>query len=131
MRILFSTSGLAGSGHIVKGLSIANAIRRAGLDWDYRILSVHTPFAGLAGRMGVPVDTIAAEDERQLGPGLWRDSALFKAIDAYKPDLLIVDLFWFALDGFIRELPCKKDHTHTAGGYGLLRYTHGRPGPAI
>jgi hypothetical protein len=108
VKILFQSSGIIGSGHIVFGLSIANAIRRAGLDWDYRMLSVHTPFEGLAERQGVAIDTIAAEDERRLGPGLWRDSALFTAIDAYKPDVLVVDLFWFALDSFIRELPCKK-----------------------
>ncbi|HAE23320.1 MAG TPA: hypothetical protein DCG47_13520 [Spirochaetaceae bacterium] len=108
MKLLFYSGGTTGSGHIVKGLSIANAIRRAGLDWDYKILSVRTPFAGLAERQGVAIETIDAEDEKRLGPELWRESALFKAIDAYNPDVLVVDLFWFALDSFIRELPCKK-----------------------
>ena len=108
MRILFYTGGVAGSGHIVVGLSIANALRRSGLDHEFQLLSVETPFAGLARQQGVDVRTIPAEDEAALGSDRWRDSELYKAIDGFKPDILIVDLFWFALDSIICELPCRK-----------------------
>lgn len=108
MRILFYAGGVAGSGHVVLGLSLANALRRAGIEAGYRILSVETPFVGLAGRLGVDIETIPAEDELALDPRHYRESRLWKAIDAYRPDILVVDLIWFTLDAFIRELPCKK-----------------------
>ena len=108
MRILFQTNGVAGSGHIVLGLSVANALRRSGLEHEFRLLSVETPFADLARRQGVDVRTIPAEDEDALGPDRWRESEMYRAIDAFKPDILVVDLFWFALDSFLRELPCRK-----------------------
>ncbi len=108
MRILFYTGGATGSGHIVGGLSVANAFKRAGVTHDFQLLSVETPFAGLAQSQGVDVRTIPLEDDDALGPAQWRDSELFRSIDAFRPDILIVDLFWFALDAFIRELPCRK-----------------------
>lgn len=108
MRILFYSAGIAGSGHVVLGLSIANALRRAGADAEYSLLSVETPFEGLAGRLGVDIRTVPMENEAELGPDRYRDSALYKAIIDYAPDVLVVDLFWFPLDPFIRDLPCKK-----------------------
>jgi len=108
MRVLFCSNGIAGSGHIALGLSVANALRRSGLEHEFRLLSVETPFAELARRQGVDVRTIPAEDEDTLGPGRWRESQLYRAIVEYNPDMLVVDLFWFALDSFVRELPCRK-----------------------
>jgi len=108
VRVLFYSAGIAGSGHVVLGLSIANALRRAGADAESRLLSVETPFASLAGRLGVEIVTVPMEDELALGPDRYRSSALYKAITDYAPDVLVVDLFWFPLDPFIRDLPCKK-----------------------
>lgn len=48
MRVLFCTGGATGSGHIVKGLSVASALRRSALEHRFRLLSVETPFAELA-----------------------------------------------------------------------------------
>ncbi|HUW68641.1 MAG TPA: hypothetical protein VMX33_00275 [bacterium] len=107
-RLLFYTGGATGSGHIALGLSVANALRRSGLRHEFQLLSVETPFADLARRQGVDVRTIPAEDEDTLGPGRWRESRLYRAIVEYNPDILVVDLFWFALDSFVRELPCRK-----------------------
>lgn len=108
LRVLFLSSGIAGSGHIVLGLSVANAFKRSGVQHEFRLLSVETPFADLARRHGVDVHTIMAENEIILGPARWRESELYKAIASFKPDILVVDLFWFALDSFIKELPCRK-----------------------
>jgi len=108
MRLIFYTGGIAGSGHIALGLSVANALRRSGPEHEFRLISVETPFAELARRQGIDVRTIPAEDEDSLGPGRWSESQLYNAIAEYNPDILVVDLFWFALDSFIRELPCRK-----------------------
>jgi len=72
------------------------------------MLSVDTPFAALAGRLGTTLVTVPLEDDVALGPARYRDSALYKAIIEYNPDVLVVDLYWFPLDPFIRDLPCKK-----------------------
>ncbi len=58
--------------------------------------------------MGVDIDTIPAEGADTLSGSRFRDSRLYRAIESFKPDVLIVDLFWFTLDAFIRELACKK-----------------------
>jgi hypothetical protein len=108
MRILFYSGGVAGSGHVVLGLSIANALKRSGRPYEYAILSVETPFADLARRSGVPIMTVPAEGADVLGGDRYPDSALYKAIDAFKPDVLLVDLSWFTLDAFIHDLPCRK-----------------------
>ena len=52
MRVVYYTSGITGSGRVVRGLSIWNALRRAGVSWEYTILS-SAPFAHLAERLGV------------------------------------------------------------------------------
>jgi len=93
---------------VVLGLSLATAVMRAGADIEYRALSVESPFAALGERLGVPVRTVPFEDEVALGPDAFRDSALFRAITEYAPDVLVVDLFWFTVASFIRSLPCRK-----------------------
>ncbi len=113
MRVLFCSSGVAGSGHVALGLSIGNALRRRakaapGAEAEYRLLCVDSPFAPLAGRLGFDIVTVPPEGERELGPGSYASSALYRAIVDYSPDLLVVDLFWFPLDSFLASLPCRK-----------------------
>ncbi len=108
MRVLYYTGGRTGSGYIVEGLSIAEALRRASAGCEYSILCVKDDFARLAARFGVPIDVIAPEDEVALGLDRCRDSALYRAIDAARPDVLIVDINWPHLDAFLRDLPCRK-----------------------
>ncbi len=108
MKVLFYTGGTTGSGHIVKGISLANAFRRARASVDFSILSVTTKYARFAERFGVPLVQIPPEDEIALSPAKCRGSALFRAVEAAAPDVLVVDIHWFALDSFIRDLPCRK-----------------------
>ena len=99
---------MTGSGHIVQGLALAGAFRRAGVPLEYSILTLQSEFARLAEPFGVSLTTVPPEDESALGPGRFRDSALFRAIQAAAPDVLVVDLYWFPLDAFLRDLPCRK-----------------------
>jgi hypothetical protein len=108
LRVLYYTAGVTGSGHIVQGLSLAAAFRRAAVPVEYSMLSLTSEFDRLAEGFGVPLVTIPPEDEAALGPERCKDSALYRAIMAANPDVLVVDLYWFALDSFIRGLPCKK-----------------------
>ncbi|MBP7734987.1 MAG: hypothetical protein KA369_03350 [Spirochaetes bacterium] len=107
MRVLFYTSGTTGTGRLIGGISIGNAIRRANLDWDYTIINM-SPFAHLADRFGHSHVEIPAENEEVLLYKGYQESALYTTIDSLKPDIIIVDLLWFSLQGFIRDLPCKK-----------------------
>jgi hypothetical protein len=108
LRVLFLSPGATGSGHIVRGLSIAAALKRAAVPHDFAILSADIPFISLARRFGVPISALKREGPEELDPEHYRDSALFADIGSFNPDILIVDQFWMGLDAFIRELPCRK-----------------------
>lgn len=108
VRILFYSAAATGSGHIVRGMSVAAGLKRSGIAHNFAILTVETPFVDLARRSSIPVTTLPDEGEEALRPERYRDSALFAAIVSFKPDILIVDLFWYGLDSIIRDLSCKK-----------------------
>ncbi len=98
---------MTGSGHMVKGISIANALRRKGVECEYII--VHgCSFSGLAEKLGVMQVKIHTEDEKKLSRQNYASSELYKTIVSLKPDILLVDLFWFMIHHFIDKLPCKK-----------------------
>ncbi len=65
MRILYYTSGVSGSGRVVQGISIFNALLRRRMPADYILLS-SSPACSLAERLGVPHAEIPLEDEHQL-----------------------------------------------------------------
>ncbi len=107
MKVLYYSSAVTGSGHIVQGISIYNALKRRGADFSFLLLH-NSAMGRLADRMGVRQRRIQFEDEHTLAPGSYRDSELFKAVTDFNPDLLLVDLSWFMLYAFIGELPCRK-----------------------
>lgn len=108
MRVLFLAPGATGSGHIVRGLSIAAALKRATVPHDFAILSADVPYISLAQRFGILISALKRERLEELDTEHYRGSSLFADIGLFKPDILIVDQFWMALDAFIHELPCKK-----------------------
>ena len=108
MKILYYATGTTGSGHQVIGLSIANALRRRGVEHTLTLLSSSPGFAGLADRMGVSHREVPLENETQLSPEAFASSALYRTIVELNPDVLIVAMHWFMLASFIRELPCRK-----------------------
>ena len=64
MKILYYTSGITGSGRVVRGISIGNAFKRKGLQDSYTILS-SSKFAFLAddfGHIEIPPENPAALD---------------------------------------------------------------------
>jgi hypothetical protein len=104
---LYYTAGLAGSGRNVRGISIYNAFARKGFQAEYCLLS-SSPLAHLADRMAVPHAEIPLEDEHQLSEQTWSASKLYQFLSSYRPDILLVDLLWFPLHHFLRELPGRK-----------------------
>jgi hypothetical protein len=98
---------VSGSGRVVRGISIGNALHRRGTAAQFTILS-SSHFAHLADRFGFAHQEISPETEDQLAPDTYRNSKLFQTLTALKPDLLIIDLLWFPLYFFLNELSCKK-----------------------
>jgi hypothetical protein len=107
MRVVFYTSGTTGSGRLVRGISIGNAIQRKNLDWQYVIINF-SPFAHLADIFGLKHIEIPPEDEQQLSLDNYTNSHLYKTLISLNPEVLIIDLLWFPLYHFIRDLNCKK-----------------------
>jgi len=91
----------------VQGISIYNALLRNKIPADYLLLS-SSPLSLLAERLGVPHAEIPSENEHQLSAESWSRSKLYRFLESFRPDVLLVDLLWFPLHHFIRELPCRK-----------------------
>jgi hypothetical protein len=105
MKIVYYTSGVTGSGRVVTGIAIGNALTRKGMQQEFTILS-SSPFATLAEdfhHQEIPI-----EDDNALSALNYQSSTLFHSLNALGTEVLIVDLLWFPLHHFIRELTCKK-----------------------
>ena len=107
MRIVYYTSGVAGTGRIVQGISIGNALERKGIESNYTILS-SSPFAYLADIFGIHHVEIPLEDDKALSRESCTASVLHRTLLELDPDVLIVDRLWFTLYNFINELRCRK-----------------------
>ena len=108
MKVVFYTSSTSGSGRLVRGISIGNAISRRNLSWDYTIISYTEHFGHLADIFGYKHIEIPVEHENQLTKNTYQNSLVYKIITSLNPDLLIVDLLWFPIHHFIRQLSCRK-----------------------
>ncbi len=91
MRIAYVTGGTVGAGHLVRGVAVGRALRRAGLDATYRMFGPPLPFP-IAPRLGY--EPFPLEPGAYRNPAAARGSAIGTALAAYAPDLLIVDLYW-------------------------------------
>lgn len=101
MRVGYFTAGTHGAGHLVRGVAVHRALRRLGASVDFRIFSPASPFAHVAAGVHQAVEI----DPAQLrAPGTAASSALARALTAWAPDVLLVDLFWVPL-AFV-PLPC-------------------------
>jgi len=107
VNIIYYTSGITGSGRVVRGISIGNALRRKGVDCEYAILS-GSHFSFLTERLNIKHIEIPLEDEEPLSKSEYKYSALYRTLMETNPDVLIIDLLWFSLYHFIHELPCKR-----------------------
>ena len=67
VKVVFYTSGTTGSGRLVRGIAVGNAITRRGLAWEYTIVN-SSPFARLADTFGQRHIEIPPEHEDRLRP---------------------------------------------------------------
>jgi len=107
LKIYYVTSGFSGSGRIVRGISIGNALRRNKVQCEYTIIS-GSGFSFLADAMDIPHIEIPLENPEQFSRSDCRDTVLYQTITGLEMDLLLIDLIWFPFYNFIHELSCKK-----------------------
>lgn len=106
MKIVYYTTGVSGSGRIVRGIAIGNALKRGNVECDFLILCAGGS-AEMAGRFYTCIE-IPLEDERMLSRRMYESSHLYRTLSELDPDVLIVDRLWFAPYHFIDGLRCKK-----------------------
>ena len=107
MNIVYYTSGTTGSGRIIRGIAIGNALKRANIDCEYTI--VHSSdFPRLITDSGFKQRLIPIESDEELSEDSFKNSILFNTLNELSTDILIVDLMWFTLAEFIDTLQCKK-----------------------
>jgi hypothetical protein len=95
VRVAYFTAGTIGAGHHVRGVAIGRGLARVtGEEVEYRTFGPALPCAG--GRRfihcEVPVSRAELEDPTRAPEGL-----LARAIGDYRPDVLLIDMFWAPL----------------------------------
>lgn len=107
MNIVFYTSGISGSGRIVTGIAIYNALKRKHIDCSYTMVT-HSQRGYLAETQGIDHIYLPLENEYQLSKKYFHTSLLYHTLSVLKPDVLIVYLQWFTVLELLDELPCTK-----------------------
>ena len=101
MRIAYFTAGTHGAGHLMRGKAILAALERQNVAFEFRIFSPENSWNELAGDhlCRVELETDLLRDAQRADT-----SALAQALRAWRPDLLLLDLFWVPLS--LMTLPC-------------------------
>jgi hypothetical protein len=93
-RVAYFTGGTVGAGHLVRGIAIGRALARRGFAGTYRMFGPPLPYAAASRPDYLPV----AVTERELrDPARAATSALAAALTDFRPDLVLVDMFWAPL----------------------------------
>lgn len=105
MRIAFFTAGTIGAGHLVPGLAVERGLRRAGFRGEYRMFG---PPLRFPEALVPPNWTATTAPPRALAdPRTARETDVARALLAYAPDLLLVELFWAPLAHILPALGCR------------------------
>jgi hypothetical protein len=94
VRVAYFTAGTVGAGHLVRGIAIGRALGRRGFAGEYRMFGPDLPFP-VATRADYEPITVVEDELRDRTRA--RASEVARALAAFAPDLLIVDMFWAPL----------------------------------
>jgi hypothetical protein len=95
VRVAYFTAGTVGVGHFVRGLALGRALARRGFAGVYRAFGPRLPYPAAAG--GADFEPVAVVEEELRDPARAPASAVAAALAAFRPDLLVVDMFWAPL----------------------------------
>ncbi len=104
MRVAFFTAATIGVGHGVRAVAIERALRRRRWEGEFRVFRPVSGVSGptLPGEVRVPMLADQLADREKAG-----ESAIFRALRAYAPDLVLVDLFWAPMHHVLAQLTCE------------------------
>ena len=94
MRVAYFTAGTVGAGHLMRGVAIGRALRRAGVAADYRMFGPALPFPVATT---LPYEPVAFTEAEVRSPIQVRLSALARTLTGFAPDVLVADLYWAPL----------------------------------
>lgn len=104
MRIAYFTAGTIGAGHLVRGIGVGRALARAGVRAEYRMFGPRLPFAAATR---ADYSTIEVRPDELRDPRAAPSSTLAGALEAFAPDLLLVDMFWAPLRRLLPLRACE------------------------
>ena len=103
-RVAYVSGGTVGAGHLVRGLAVGRGLTRRGFQGIYRMFGPALPYA-VAQR---PEYTTIPMAERELrDPTRAPASALATALRDFRPNLLVVDMFWAPLHHILPLADCE------------------------
>jgi hypothetical protein len=107
LKTVFYTSGISGSGRLVRGIALGNALKRKKIESEFSIVN-SSRFAYLCDQFEINHFEVPLENAHQLSKTHVENSRLYKTITDLNPDILVIDMLWHSLYNFIDELKCKK-----------------------
>ena len=107
MRVLWCSLLSTGSGHVFIPAAACNALRRRNIDADFRVLH-GTEFGWLAQALRLDATRLEHDTaEALLGPNRY-ETALYRNIEEFAPDVLIVEGSWFVFHELIHDIDAYK-----------------------
>lgn len=94
MRVAYFTAGTVGAGHLVRGFAIGRGLRRLGFTGEYRAFGPPRPFPAAAWD---GYESLQIVEDELRDPARSRETDVAVALTTFRPDLLVVDMFWAPL----------------------------------
>jgi len=104
MKVAYFTGGTVGAGHLVRGVAIGRALARRACDVEYRMFGPALPFPAATRD---DYQAVALDEATLRDPDRARASELAAALAAFRPDLLVVDMFWAPLRRLLPLAGCE------------------------
>lgn len=104
MKIAYVTTAQQGAGHFTRGVAIGRGLVRAGYDGGFRIFSPPIPYPIQTEFQVESFELLAGE---ALDPARAAHSQLAESLRRFDPDLVLVDLYWYAVQNVLAHLACE------------------------
>lgn len=103
MRVAMFTAGTIGMGHVMHGYAMHRALKRNGFKGEFALFGTPAKFAAVRD-LPFAHHVIELPRAELVSPTLAPQSAIARALADWRPDLLLVDMFWAPLHFILDEL---------------------------